>query len=171
MPVNADPGLEYNYIVITARETATSVDATPPDMEVNFTMNITNPPPYINNAKAVPEVFEILYENTTVSATIKGFIIVLLNRATRSAVSKEKSPAAIASAGCFATTTAMLHNQLDVVLLARWRTAPSNRSERPRNELSCPNIHDHGRNSAPELHSTNSLGTIYDAIEFLDHTG
>ena len=70
IPANAPTGLIDGYVVITSWDTDTGTPGTPSSKNINFTLNITNPAPYINDLRADPDHFEILFENTTVSATI-----------------------------------------------------------------------------------------------------
>ncbi|MBN1896420.1 MAG: DUF87 domain-containing protein [Candidatus Aenigmarchaeota archaeon] len=70
VPASAPPGLYNGNVVITAWETSDHTNAVPPTKTVTFVMNITNPPPDIDNAQVMPEIFELYYENATISADI-----------------------------------------------------------------------------------------------------
>jgi len=70
IPEDTTPGEYYGEISIRGTETDTGDSATPYEMATNFTLNITDVPPFIMNVSVVPTKFEIIFEMVNISAVI-----------------------------------------------------------------------------------------------------
>jgi len=70
IPDDTTPGEYYGEISIRGTETDTGDSATPYEMVTNFTLNITDVPPFITNVSVVPMEFEIIFETVNISAVI-----------------------------------------------------------------------------------------------------